>query len=55
MIYNEEENAYQYGMEVLQANSLRELVDKVNDNGVMKEDIVKIMRDNENYFLLYYK
>lgn len=55
MIYNEEENAYQYGMAVLQANSLRELVDKVNDNGIMKEDIVKIVGDAENYFLLYYK
>ena len=46
---------YQYGMEVIQASSLRELVEKVNDKGVMKEDIVDFVKDEENFFLLYYR
>lgn len=43
------------GMSCIQANSLRKLVDTVNDNGIMKEDIVQIIKDEETFFLLYYK
>lgn len=44
-----------YGMDVIQAGSLRRLVEIVNDNGIMKEDIVHIHHDGEVFFLLYYK
>ena len=53
MGYNDEDS--QYGMDVLQARSLRELVEKVNEKGVMKEDIVEIIREEDGFFLLYYK
>lgn len=39
----------------LQAHSLRDLVQAVNDMGIQKEDIVKILDKDEGYFLLYYK
>lgn len=50
-----EDKGYDYGMAVLQARSLRELVERVNDNGIMKEDIVDIIGGDEGFFLLYYK
>lgn len=43
------------GLTVIQAHSIRSLVEQANDAGVMKEDIVNILRDEENWFLLYYK
>ena len=44
-----------YGMAVLQAHSLRNLVEQVNEKGIMKEDIVKVFKEEETFFLLYYK
>lgn len=51
---------------VLQAHSVREVIDCVNDinqasrqfddiSPILKEDIVTIFKGDENYFLLYYK
>lgn len=51
---------------VLQAHSVREIIDSVNDINqascqfddiapILKEDIVTIFKGDENYFLLYYK
>lgn len=42
-------------LSVLQAHSLRELVDQANDQGVLKEDIVNVLQDEGTWFLLYYK
>lgn len=47
-------------MEVIQANSLRELVGIVNsynessERAICKEDIVSLLRDNDTYLLVYY-
>lgn len=35
--------------------TLRNLINKVNELGVQKEDIVRIVKENETFFLLYYK
>lgn len=43
-----------YGMRVLQATSLRSLVEQVNDKGIIKEDIVYIHKSEGTFFLLYY-
>lgn len=54
-------------LQVLQAHSLRELVNMINDNNeaasqnldgaqeILREDIVSIMKEYDTYFLLYYK
>lgn len=49
-------------MDYIQAPSLRELlaiVNKLNkdfpDNPILKDDIVQIMKNGEDYILLYYK
>lgn len=48
-------------MAVLHANSLRELVETVNSinettpSKILKDDIVELLREDEGYFLLYYK
>lgn len=51
-------------LEVIQANSLRELVETVNsinknadnDSGkmIVKEDIVSLLKDNDTFLLVYY-
>lgn len=35
--------------------TLRNLIDKVNELGIQKEDIVNIIKENETFLLLYYK
>lgn len=54
-------------LQVLQAHSLRELVNMINDNNeaasqdldgaqeILREDIVTILKEYDTYFLLYYK
>lgn len=54
-------------IQVLQAHSLRELVNLINDNNeaalqnlegaqeILREDIISIMKEYDTYFLLYYK
>ena len=42
-------------MAVLQAYSLRTLVEQVNSNGIKKEDIVHITKESDTFFLLYYR
>ena len=39
----------------LQAFSMRELVDRINANNIHKEDIACLTKDNDNFFLIYYK
>lgn len=45
---------------VLQSHSLRDIVDAVNANNkagnpILREDIVSLLKEDETYFLLYYK
>lgn len=47
---------------VIQARSLREIVEAINNNNkvnvgreILKEDIVQILKDDETFFFLYYK
>lgn len=48
-------------LSVIRAYSLRELIEAVNhynqtsDTPILKDDIVSLYKDNETYFLLYYK
>ena len=42
-------------LDTIQARSLRELVSKANEETVMKEDIVKILKEDSTWFLLYYR
>lgn len=49
-------------MDFLQAHSLRGLLDTVNaynehnsEHPILKEDIVKILKEEDTYILIYYK
>lgn len=48
-------------LDVLQAHSLRELVETVNlvnetgSSKILKDNIVTIFKDEDTYFMLYYK
>ena len=42
-------------LDVIYENSLRDLVGHVNYDGIQKEDIVNILKEEENYILLYYR
>lgn len=48
-------------LSVIQASSLRELVEMVNEHNnqggepIQKEDVVTILKENEAYFMLYYR
>ena len=42
-------------MAALHSQSLRDLMQQVNDLGIQKEDIVTILDRDGNLFLLYYK
>lgn len=36
-------------------NSIRAIVDKVNELEIKKEDIVSLLKEGNQYFLVYYK
>ena len=42
-------------MEVLITTNLRELLLKVREKNIKKEDIVSIFPNNDKYILIYYK
>ena len=42
-------------LNVIYENSLRDLVEHVNHDGNQKENIVNILKEEENYILLYYR
>lgn len=42
-------------LNVIYENSLRDLVGHANHDGIQKEDIVNILKEEENYILLYYR
>lgn len=35
--------------------SIRDIVSRVNEEGIKREDIVSLMKDNGQYILVYYK
>lgn len=41
--------------DVLIAGTIRELVDIINSNNIKKDNIVTILPQGENFFLIYYK
>lgn len=60
------DNATKSTLEVLRAHSLREMVEKVNNynqeasksttlSPILKEDIVNLTREEDTYFLIYFK
>lgn len=40
---------------VLNADSIRHLVDAINERTIMKEDVLELVRKEDSYFLLYYE
>lgn len=42
-------------LDVIYENSLRDLVEHVNHDGIQKENVVNILKEEENYILLYYR
>ena len=42
-------------LDALYTSSIRDLVLRVNSIGIQKEDIVKIIKTEREFFLLYYK
>ena len=49
-------------MDYIQASSLRELLNKVNnhnndypESAILKEDIVEILKEEETFIMLYYR
>lgn len=41
-------------LHVINARNIRELVNKVNSLNIPRQDVVKIMKTNDNYVLIYY-
>jgi len=39
----------------LNADSIRALVNAVNENGIQKDDILDIIINGDSYYLLYYQ
>lgn len=39
----------------LNADSLRHLIDEVNEKQIMKDDVLKLIFKDDTYFLLYYE
>ena len=42
-------------MTVFVATTIREIVKSVNEEGIKKEDIVSLFKDNGQFILIYYK
>ena len=50
-----ETNVVQKIMTVFVATTIREIVKNVNEEGIKKEDIVSLFKDNGQFILIYYK
>lgn len=50
-----ETNVVQKIMTVFVATTIREIVKSVNEEGIKKEDIVSLFKDNGQFILIYYK
>lgn len=42
-------------MRVLITNTIRGIIKTSNEEGIKKEDIVSLLKDNNQYVLVYYK
>ena len=42
-------------MTAFAGNTLREIVNTANEEGIKREDIVSLLRDNGQYWLVYFK
>lgn len=42
-------------MNVFSGNTLREIINYVNSHSLRKEDIVSILKENGQFWLIYYK
>ena len=42
-------------MTTLVAENVRLLIQQVNEIGIKKESIVSLLKDNEQFYLIYYK
>lgn len=50
-----ETNVVQKIMTVFVTTTIREIVKSVNEEGIKKEDIVSLFKDNGQFILIYYK
>lgn len=48
------ENTHKW-LKALNADSIRTLVDAVNENGIQKDDVLDIIINGDSYYLLYYQ
>lgn len=42
-------------MTAFAGNTLREIVNTANEEGIKREDIVSLLRDNSQFWLVYFK
>lgn len=50
-----ETNVVHQIMAAMAANTIREIVKTVNEEGVKREDIVSLLKENGQFVLVYYK
>ncbi len=62
MCGQEDKTVQKIQMDYIQASSLRELLNKVNSHNneypecaILKDDIVKILKEEETFIMLYYR
>ena len=41
------------GIDVIVASSMRELIQEINSEGLTKKEIIQIIKDSPNWYLLY--
>lgn len=52
---NTEDNISNKIMATLVANTIREIVKEANRESIHREDIVSLLKENEQYVLIYFK
>lgn len=50
-----ETNVVHQIMTAMAANTIREIVKTANEEGVKREDIVSLLKENDQFVLVYYK
>lgn len=54
MVRVKNDNTHQI-MTAFAGNTLREIVNTANEEGISREDIVSLLRDNGQFWLIYFK
>lgn len=54
MVRVKKDNTHQI-MTAFAGNTLREIVNTANEEGISREDIVSLLRDNGQFWLIYFK